>query len=180
MALVVFLRGRNVGGFKTFRPKLLAEQLKRYDVINVGAAGTFVVRKPIGHAKFRADLLRSLPFEPDIMICEGRDLIRVVALNPFAQEGPVTSDIVRFVSILARRPRRARSIPINLPAEGDWGLRIIGMEGRFLFGLYRRQMKAISYLGAIDALFGMPATTRNWNTINTVIKVLELSPSPAA
>ncbi len=173
MALVVFLRGCNVGGFKTFRPTLLAEKLDCYDMINIGAAGTFVIRKPTSHAKLRGDLLRSLPFEADVMICEGRDLIRVGALNPFAEEAPVTSDIVRFVSILARRPRRTPALPITLPAEGEWGLRIIGMRDRFVFGLYRRQMKAITYLGAIDALFGMRATTRNWNTIAAIIKVSE-------
>jgi len=46
MALIVFLRAVNVGGHKTFRPSLLAKELSGYDVVNVGAAGTFVVRKP--------------------------------------------------------------------------------------------------------------------------------------
>ena len=54
-------------------------------------------------------------------------------------------------------------------------MRILAAEGRFLFGVYRREMKAIGYLGAIDRLFGVRATTRNWNTIAAVIKVLERS-----
>jgi uncharacterized protein (DUF1697 family) len=33
-------------------------------------------------------------------------------------------------------------------------------------------MKAIGYLGTIDQLFGVPATTRNWNTITAIAKVL--------
>jgi uncharacterized protein (DUF1697 family) len=45
MALVVLLRGVNVGGHKTFRPKRLAERLRDLDVVNIGAAGTFVVRR---------------------------------------------------------------------------------------------------------------------------------------
>ena len=45
MALVVFLRGVNVGGHRTFRPSVLARELGDYDVVNVGAAGTFVVRQ---------------------------------------------------------------------------------------------------------------------------------------
>ena len=56
MALIVFLRGVNVGGHRTFRPSILARELSDYDVVNVGAAGTFVVRKPSG-AKFRSALL---------------------------------------------------------------------------------------------------------------------------
>jgi hypothetical protein len=45
MALVVFLRGVNVGGFRTFRPSILARELSDYDAVNVGAAGAFVVRR---------------------------------------------------------------------------------------------------------------------------------------
>jgi hypothetical protein len=83
MALVVFLRGVNVGGHRTFRPSVLARALSDYDVVNVGAAGTFVVRKPGSRTKFRAELLRQLPFEADVMLCDGRDLLRLDGENPF-------------------------------------------------------------------------------------------------
>ena len=63
MALIVFLRGVNVGGHRTFRPSIFARELSDYDVVNVGAAGTFIVRKPGSRAKFRTALLRNLPFE---------------------------------------------------------------------------------------------------------------------
>jgi hypothetical protein len=52
-------------------------------------------------------------------------------------------------------------------------LRVIGTEQPFVFGLYRRNMKAIGYLGKLDQLFGCPVTTRNWNTINAIASVLE-------
>ena len=171
MALVVFLRGCNVGGHRTFRPTVLAEELKHYDLVNIGAAGTFVIRKRTSHARLRADLRRRLPFDADIMICEGRDIISVASADPFA-DMPIRPDIVRFVSVLAKRPRRPPTTPISLPADGPWMLRILATHDRFLFGLYRRQMKAIGYLGAIDGLFGARATTRNWNTIAAIAKVL--------
>jgi hypothetical protein len=41
-----------------------------------------------------------------------------------------------------------------------------------VLGVYRREMKAIGFLGEIDRLFGVPATTRNWNTILAIAKVL--------
>ena len=47
MALIVLLRGINVGGYRTFRPSMLASDLAAYDVVNVGTAGTLVVRKPL-------------------------------------------------------------------------------------------------------------------------------------
>jgi hypothetical protein len=31
--------------------------------------------------------------------------------------------------------------------------------------MYRREMKAISYLGQLEKVFDVPVTTRNWNTI---------------
>ncbi len=172
MALVVFLRGVNVGGHRTFCPSVLAEQLKDYDVVNVGAAGTFVIRKPISQVRLRAELLRRLPFEAQVMICNARDLISLASRDPFAGEPP-RPDVVRFVSVLAKRPRVLPSIPISLPPDGKWLLRILATQNRFLFGVYRRQMKAISFLSAIDKIFGVPATTRNWNTIITIINVLK-------
>ena len=100
MALVVFLRGVNVGGHRTFRPSILAKELVDYDVVNVGAAGTFIVRKPGSQSKFRAELLRRLPFEAEVIISDGRDLIRLETENPFGAE-PTRPDIVRFVSVRA-------------------------------------------------------------------------------
>jgi len=36
-----------------------------------------------------------------------------------------------------------------------WLLKIIAIESRFVLGLYRRQMKAISYLGRIEKRLGV-------------------------
>lgn len=170
MALVVFLRGVNVGGHRTFRPSMLARVLSAYDVVNVGAAGTFVVRKPGSRAKFRAALLRKLPFETHVMLCEGRDLLRLETESPFATKAS-RLNVVRFVSILSKAARA--SIPLTLPPGGRWLLRVIASQGRFVFGEYRRHMKTIGYLGQLDKLFGVPATTRNWNTILTIVRILK-------
>ena len=172
MALVVFLRGVNVGGHRTFRPSILATALSNYDVVNVGAAGTFVVRKPGSRPKFRAELLQRLPFEAHVAFCDGRDLIRVEMENPFGME-PARPDIVRFVSILPKAVRVPAALPITLPPRGEWFVRVIASKDRFVFGEYRRHMKTISYLGQIDKLFGVQATTRNWNTIIAIVRILK-------
>jgi uncharacterized protein (DUF1697 family) len=177
MALVVFLRGVNVGGHRTFRPSILARELSGYDVVNVGAAGTFIVREPVlrtsgSRAKFRAALLRKLPFEAHIVLCDGGDLLRLETENPFGTE-PSPPDIVRFVSILSKAGGVRASLPVTFPPDGEWLVRVIACEGPFVFGEYRRHMKTIGYLGQIDKLYGVPATTRNWNTIVAITRILK-------
>ena len=65
-------------------------------------------------------------------------------------------DVVRCVSVLTRSPKSTPSTPVSFPASGKWLVRIFARERRFILGVYRRQMKAIGYLGEIDRLFGMP------------------------
>jgi uncharacterized protein (DUF1697 family) len=171
MALVVLLRGVNVGGHRTFRPTTLATQLKKFDAVNIGAAGTFVIRQAVSQAELRAELIRRLPFETQIMICQGRDIVRLMSQDHFADH-PVRPDVTRFVSVLSKRPPSPPAIPIRLPPSGDWLLQVLARDDRFLVGVYRRHMKVIGYLGTFDKLFGVPATTRNWNTLTAVAKVL--------
>jgi uncharacterized protein (DUF1697 family) len=175
VALVVLLRGVNVGGHKTFRPAVLAAQLKHLEAVNIGAAGTFVIRRPVRQAELRTELLRQLPFETEIMICQGRDITRLISTNPFAGE-PVRPDIVRFVSLLSKRPGAAPPTPMSFPSSGEWLLKVLARDNRFVFGVYRRHMRAIDYLGRLDRLFGVPVTTRNWNTITAIGKVLSSGP----
>jgi uncharacterized protein (DUF1697 family) len=172
MALVVLLRGVNVGGHRTFRPAVLAEQLNYLDAVNIGAAGTFVVRRPITRAKLRAELERRLPFASEIIICQGRDIVGLMSQDFFAGH-PVRPDMVRFVSVLSRRPRSAPRLPMSLPSRGKWLLKVLARDDRFVVGLYRRHMKTISYLCTLDRVFGVPVTTRSWNTIAAVARVLD-------
>jgi uncharacterized protein (DUF1697 family) len=172
MALVVFLRGVNVGGHRTFRPSILAQELRAYDVVNIGAAGTFVVWKPGSSTKFRAELLRKLTFDADVAICDGRELIALINDSPFGTKPP-SSNVVRFVSITTKTQGVRPPLPITFPPTGACLVRLIAYKGRFIFGEYRRDMKTIGYLGQIDKLFGAKVTTRNWNTIQAVARILE-------
>ena len=174
MALVVFLKGINVGGYRKFRPSVLAQQLARYDVASVGAAGTFVVRKPVTRTKLRAELVRRLPFDADIVICDGRDVVRLASSEPFAGQ-PSDRSIVQFVSALSRRPRKSMCLSLTIPDSGDWGLKVFATSGPFIYGIYRRQMKAIGYLGQLDKIFGASATTRSWSTIQAIARILDKS-----
>ena len=172
MSSVVFLRAINVGGANLCKPAQIAKELKNFDIVNIGAVGTFVVRKNVSQSTLRAAIAKKLPFKCEIMICPARDIIKLAAKNPFSQQ-PAGPNITRFVNILAKRLPSPPPLPLSLPSDDDWLLKVIAIENRFVLGLYHRQMKAISYLGKIEKLLGVPATTRNWNTIEKVVKILQ-------
>ena len=172
MSHVVFLRGVNVGGHRTFRPAELAAKLRHLDTANIGAAGTFVVRKRTSRVRLHAEFASRLPFETHILICQGRDIARLLRNGCFAGI-PARSDIVRFVSVLSRTTRSKPTLPMQLPARGPWMVKVLARDRQFVFGVYRRRMKAITCLSSLDRVFGATATTRNWNTIAAIARTLE-------
>src|SRR4030095_11944229 len=145
MRWVVFLRAVNVGKANRCQPALIARQLAKFGVINIGAVGTFVVRKDVSESILRTAIARKLPFKCEIMICPARDIIKLASKDPFSRQ-PAGSNITRFVNVLAKRIPSPPPLPLTLPSDDDWLIKIIATEDRFVLGLYRRQMKAISYL----------------------------------
>jgi uncharacterized protein (DUF1697 family) len=172
MKCVVFLRAVNVGNANRCQPAVIAKQLSKFGVVNIGAVGTFVVREDVRESVLRNSIAKKLPFKCEIMICPARDIIKLASKDPFSEQ-PSGPDITRFVNVLAKRIPSPPRLPISLPSDDDWLLKVIAIENRFVLGLYRRQMKAIGYLGKIEKLLGVPATNRNWNTIEKIAKILQ-------
>jgi hypothetical protein len=171
-ALLVFLRGVNVGGHRSFRPSRLVESMRGYDLVNIGAAGSFVARNVKSKTKFLAELRGQLPFVSTIGVCNRKELVELVSACPFAGTRR-RADIIHFVSVLTELPRRRVRLPLQIPENGPWMVRILGAQGPFVYGVHRRKMKAIGCLGRIDTLFGVPATTRSFTTLLTMLKVEE-------
>lgn len=165
-----------MGGHRRFRPTVLAEQLQRLaavrDVVSVGAAGTFVVRGRMDRADLRAEVRRRLPFVAEVMICRGGEVLDLARHDPFVGQA-AGRDVVRFVSAMPERPKRALTLPAAIPTRGRWGVRVLGQRGPFVLGLYRRQMKAIGYLGQLERSLGVPLATRSWSTIMSIARELE-------
>ena len=150
---------------------MLAKQLGKFDVVNIGAVGTFVVRENVSESALRAAIAKKLPFKCEIMICPAKAIVDLTRKDPFARQ-PSGPDITRFMSVLHKRPVKMPPLPLNLPSDNDRLLKIIAIQNQFVLGLYRRQMKAIGYLGKIEKILGVPVTTRSWNTIEKVGKIL--------
>ncbi len=175
MPSVVFLRAVNVGGANRCQPAQIAKELAKFGVVNIGAVGTFVVREDVTESTLRSAIAKKLQFKCEIMICPARDIIKLAAKDPFSRQ-PSDPNITRFVNVLAKRLPARPALPLSLPSDKDWLLKIIAIQDRFVLGLYRRQMKAISYLGKIEKKFGVAATTRSWNTIEKIANEIRKSP----
>src|SRR5258705_3670363 len=86
MALVVFMRAVNVGGYQKFQPAGLAKKMANLDVVNIGAAGTFVVRARVSEKALRKKMLAGMGFEPAMMICPAEAVIELWKSKPFCKK----------------------------------------------------------------------------------------------
>ena len=170
MASVVFFRAVNVGGHQKFQPSVLAKQLAEFGVVNIGAAGTFVVRENVSQTKLSDEILRRLPFKPELMICPARDVLALAGGNWFGA-APAGKDVGRFVSVLQKAPRTKPPLPLEQPAGAKWEVRIVAITGRFALSV--RRLGQTYSNAVVEKHLGVPATTRNWNTIEAIREVLQ-------
>ena len=175
MASVVFFRAVNVGGHQNFSPGKLARELAEFDVVNLGAAGTLVVRQKVSPAKLRDEILRRLPFKPELMICPAREVL-ALARGGWFDDAPAGRDMGRFVSVLQKVPRAKPRLPIEQPAGAKWEVRVVAITGRFALSV-RRIGKTYSN-AVVEKYLGLPATTRNWNTMANLCEILEKRDDP--
>jgi uncharacterized protein (DUF1697 family) len=176
MASVVFLRGANVGGKNVFRPAQLAASLSHLDAVNVGAAGTFVVRGPASAATIRGEPEKRLPFECHVAIRPAKDIVALLRDDPFA--GVKFSRGFRgWVAVLGGKPKTVPTLPLMFPPEKQWSVRFDRIEGPFAIGLWQHP-KGRGFVfpsNAVEEVLGVPATTRFWETFGRIAAVLESS-----
>lgn len=172
MASVVFFRAVNVGGHQRFQPSQLAKALAEFDVVNIGAAGTFVVRVKMSVARLRGELLGHLPFRPEMMICPARDVLALKAAEPF-RGAPDSKAVTRYVTVLKHPLKPLPKFPLPFPEAGKWEIQFLALHQDCLVSVRRPGPKDLYPNAVAEKLFGIPATTRNWNTIESICRVLE-------
>ena len=171
MPSVIFLRAVNVGGTNRCQPASIAKQLVKFGVVNIGAVGTFVVRENVSESALRAAIARKLPFKCEIMICPAKEIVDLAKEDPL--RGERSHDIDAHVSIMVQRPPKIPKLPIYLPSRNKWEIKIANAIGRAVICLRRRVKNGRLYPNAVvEKQFGVAATTRTWNTIEKVAKIL--------
>lgn len=172
MAVVVFLRGVNVGKHKRFLPAQVVKELAEFDAVNVGAAGTFVIRKPGAQSALRREISHCLDFDAEVAIVKGSDLLTFVDSEPFGNRPPA-EDEQRFVTVLIKPVRKAPSLPCVVPQAGQWQVKVVTVTGQFVASVWKRGAARPIYPNAVVEKEIGPGTSRNWNTIRTICKILQ-------
>jgi len=166
MALVVFLRGANLGK-RRFQPAAIAKKL---GLTNLGAAGTFVAKRKMAESTLRAKIQAEIPWEAPMVIATAEEVLAAVRAG---DKVDVPDGARRFATALGEAPTPRPDLPIVAPAAGAWGVRIEALEGRFAIGVRRRTDEGGVYgTEALDKL-GTLATSRDWPTMEKIAKVLE-------
>ena len=173
MSYVVFLRAANVGGKNVFRPARLAAALTHLDVVNVGAAGTFLVRGKSTAAAIRRDFLAELPFEPELAVRPAREILALVRSEPFAGTA-LSKDLRGWAAVLSARPTARPKLPLSKPDGKPWSVRFDRIDGAFALGLWRRRPSGFVFPNeVVERALGVPATTRFWETLERIAGLIE-------
>lgn len=156
---VAFLRGINVGGNKILKMdelKKAFESLGFKDVKTILASGN-VIFEGGGRqlTKIEDGLGRRFGFRIPVIARSFAELEAIAASDPFKGVKPGTR---LFVTFLAEKPKRKAEDP-----------RILRATGSEIFAALGPDEKTTDYMAFLDKEFGKN-TTRNWNSIEKILK----------
>ena len=172
MPTVVLLRAANVGGHAVFRPSLLPARLPDLGLASLGAAGTFIASANRPESVVLKALRSHVPAGAGLVVCPAAELLALLAADPFDDSRARAAD-GRYLSVLEREPLRSPALPLIRPAGSDWQLILLARRGRLVVSVARRVAGAILYPNAVvEDVFGVPATTRGWPTVEAIARRL--------
>lgn len=167
---VAFLRGVNVGGNNVVpMAKVVAmiESLGFGAVRSVGHAGNLLfdgggADDEALKKKLEQGFKKKLGIECVVVVRKLDELRALVESTPF---GKLKPEVTRYVALLAGAPTKVVK-PLRNEKEG-WDLfEIRGLD--VFFKSWRVNGRATFPI--VDRLFGVPATVRNWNTVEKVAR----------
>jgi uncharacterized protein (DUF1697 family) len=176
-AAVVVLRAVNVGGHGTVRTKEIPAKLSGLTAVNIGAAGTFVVRDAPSPPRLRKAFRAALGFDTDVIVRSGPEVLALRNATPESWSGD-DADVRRYVTFLAADPVRRPRLPLALPDEATWEVRLDDEVGSDVRSSSRRRgdRRLLYPNEAVEREYGVPSTTRGWETLERIWNLLEVSP----
>jgi len=173
---ISLLRGINVSGQKSIRmPELknLYESLGFTEVRTYLQSGN-VIFAPAGPdpdemaATIRTGIQRDFGFDVTVFVRDADDFQWLLDKNPFLH-GRSEDPTKLHVTFLSEPPAQEKLDSLVKPASGNDEFVIIGRDV-FLFcpDGYGRTKLSNTFL---ERKLGLPATTRNWNTVNALLQM---------
>ncbi len=170
---ISMLRGINVSGQKKIRMVELQKLYKSLDLVNVRTyvqSGNVVFESSEPDPSKLAELIESqieqaFGFQVVVFIRDADELRRIIESNPFLNPRNENPDKLH-VTFLYRTPSASAWNTLNAPdSEADEF--VPGEKEIFLFcpNGYGRTKLSNSFF---ERKLGVPATTRNWRTVNTL------------
>lgn len=171
---VAFLRAVNVAGHASVR---MADLRAAFERAGAGAVRTYIqsgnvlfdvpaAEIPTLLPRLRQAVNRLAGGPTTVVFRTLRELAALVRSAPF-RDHEDTNDLKLYVAFLAAGPRRAPELPLHLPSDG---LEAIELRRHDVLLVSRRVRGRFGFPNNfVEKEFGVPATTRNWNTVTKLV-----------
>src|SRR5258708_7146667 len=176
---VAFLRAINVGGQRLIKMEELAriftaagfKNARTYIqsgnvIFDATSANVLALRKKIEKA-----LRNVLGYEVPVMIRRLADIEEIVRRNPFKKIKP-GDDAMLFVVFLSDEPQHDPKLPLTSTTDN---LDVVEVTDRAAFIVSGRKKNGMFGFPNkfVEKELGVLGTTRNWNTVNKILKAAE-------
>jgi len=168
---VAFLRGINVGGQKLVKMEDLNQCFAALGFKNVKTliqSGNVLFESSAMPAaelvkKIGKRLEKDLGFSVPLMLQTRQSIEALIKQNPFKAVKP-GADVKLYVAFLAEEPKFKPTLPLKSPKKD---IEILAISGQMVFCLaFPAGEGRYGFPNPmVESEFGVPATTRNWNTV---------------
>ncbi|MGH2574654.1 MAG: DUF1697 domain-containing protein [Ignavibacteria bacterium] len=171
-----FLRGINVSGQKLIKMEDLKKIFLSMGFKNVQTyiqSGNVVfdtsgLNHDVLHKRIEKELNKSLGYGVVTILRTITEIERIINNNPFKKE-KIEGETKFYVTMLAEKPTSKQKKELESFKDNVDKFKIINREVYIL--CYKGYGKSVFSNNFIEKKLGMPATSRNWNTINKILKV---------
>ena len=174
---VAFLRGINVGGHHKVPMAELRKELESIgfeNVVTLLNSGNIIFESINDNIEnlekiISEHLEKSFGFPIPTLIRKSKIIYELSNNNPF-RDIKLTKDIRLYVSFL----RKNNTTKFKIPYESqDKSYKIIGISDKIILSILDLSIsKTPKAMSVLDKYFGKDITTRNWNTIERIVKKL--------
>ncbi len=170
---ISLLRGINVSGQKIIKMKDLAKLFESFGFNNVKTylqtGNVLFDSNETDIAKLtdfiEEKLIKELGYKVTVIIRTKKDLLDIVEQNPFNE---YDGDVKYYLTFLAETPAKSPTLPIRM---NDIENEVFKFENNNVYTVGFNVKGRYGFPNVfIEKEFGVPATTRNWNTIIRILK----------